>query len=49
LLNFTGNYGQVAYGPLFAAICVSVFGTLIIYLILNQRVMAGLTAGSVKG
>ncbi|MCX7522516.1 carbohydrate ABC transporter permease [Microbacterium sp. STN6] len=49
LLNFTGNYGQVAYGPLFAAICVSVFGTLIIYLILNQRVMKGLTAGSVKG
>jgi len=49
LLNFTGNYGQVAYGPLFAAICVSVFGTLIIYLFLNQRVMRGLTAGSVKG
>ena len=49
LLNFTGNYGQVAYGPLFAAICVSVFGTLIVYLFLNQRVMRGLTAGSVKG
>lgn len=49
LLNFTGNYGQVSYGPLFAAICVSVFGTLVIYLFLNQRVMKGLTAGSVKG
>lgn len=49
LLNFTGNYGQIAYGPLFAAITVSVFGTLIIYLVLNQRVMAGLTSGSVKG
>lgn len=49
LLNFTGNYGQIAFGPLFAAISTSVFGTLIIYLFLNQRVMAGLTAGSVKG
>jgi raffinose/stachyose/melibiose transport system permease protein len=49
LLNFTGNYGQIAYGPLFAAICVSVFGTLIVYLVLNQRIMAGLTAGALKG
>jgi len=49
LLNFTGQYGAVDYGPTFAAICVSVFGTLIIYLILNQRIMRGLTAGSVKG
>jgi raffinose/stachyose/melibiose transport system permease protein len=49
LLNFTGEYGSVQYGPLFAAICVSIFGTLFIYLFLNQRVMKGLTAGSVKG
>ncbi|MFJ3673484.1 carbohydrate ABC transporter permease [Streptomyces sp. NPDC090106] len=48
LLNFTGNYGQIAYGPLFAAICVSVFGTLAIYLFLNKRIMEGLTAGAVK-
>ena len=49
LLNFTGQYGAVQYGPTFAAICVNVFGTLIIYLFLNERVMKGLTAGSVKG
>lgn len=49
LLNFTGEFGSVQYGPLFAAICVSIFGTLFIYLFLNQRVMKGLTAGSVKG
>lgn len=49
LLNFTGQYGAVQYGPTFAAICVNVFGTLLIYLFLNQRVMKGLTAGSVKG
>lgn len=49
LLNFTGPYGSIQYGPLFAAICVSVFGTLLIYLFLNQRIMRGLAAGSIKG
>lgn len=49
LLNFTGEYGAVQYGPTFAAIAVNVFGTLVIYLFLNQQVMKGLTAGSVKG
>ncbi|OUM41723.1 ABC transporter permease [Arthrobacter agilis] len=49
LLNFTGQYGAVQYGPTFAGIAVSVLGTLIIYLFLNQQIMKGLTAGSVKG
>jgi raffinose/stachyose/melibiose transport system permease protein len=49
LLNFTGEFGATQYGPLFAAICINVFGTLVLYLALNQRVMKGLTAGSVKG
>ncbi|WP_250443276.1 carbohydrate ABC transporter permease [Actinotalea sp. C106] len=49
LLNFRGQFGQVDYGPTFAAICLNVFGTLAVYLFLNQRVMKGLTAGSVKG
>lgn len=49
LLTFSGEFGQTAYGPLFAAICINVFGTLLLYLFLNQRVMKGLTAGSVKG
>jgi raffinose/stachyose/melibiose transport system permease protein len=49
LLNFTGEYGAVQYGPTFAAIAVNVLGTLLIYLFLNQQVMKGLTAGSVKG
>ena len=49
LLNFTGQYGAVQYGPTFAAISVSVFGTLLIYLFLNQRVMRGLAGGAVKG
>lgn len=49
LLNFTGQYGAVQYGPIFAGIAVNVVGTLLIYLFLNQKVMKGLTAGSVKG
>lgn len=49
LLNFTGEYGVVQYGPTFAAICINVIGILILYIFLNQRVMKGLTAGSVKG
>jgi len=49
LLAFNGQYGSVQWGPLFAAICVNVFGTLVIYLVLNKQIMKGLTAGSVKG
>jgi len=49
LLSFQGQYGAVDYGPTFAAICINVFGTLVLYLVANQRVMRGLTAGSLKG
>ncbi len=49
LLNFTGQYGAVNYGPMFAGITVSVFGTLALYVFLNKKVMAGLTSGAVKG
>jgi raffinose/stachyose/melibiose transport system permease protein len=49
LLNFTGQYGQVQWGPTFAAVSLTVFPTLILYLILNQQVIKGLTAGSIKG
>lgn len=49
LLNFNGQFGSVQYGPLFAAICLNVFSILVIYLILNQQIQKGLTAGAVKG
>lgn len=49
LLNFTGQYGAVDWGPTFAAVCMTIIPTLILYLILNKRVMRGLTAGGVKG
>lgn len=49
LLNFTGQFGQTQYGPLFAAICINVFGALALYLVLNQKIMKGLAGGAVKG
>jgi raffinose/stachyose/melibiose transport system permease protein len=49
LLNFTGQFGVVQYGPTFAAICLSVPPIFVLYIFLNQRVMKGLAAGSVKG
>jgi raffinose/stachyose/melibiose transport system permease protein len=49
LLNFVGQYGQVRWGPTFASVCIAVFPTLVVYLVLNQKVMKGLTAGSLKG
>lgn len=49
LLNFTGEHGAVDWGPTFAAICLTVLPTLALYIILNQKVIKGLTAGAVKG
>jgi raffinose/stachyose/melibiose transport system permease protein len=49
LLSFVGQYGQISWGPTFAAVCIAVFPTLLIYLALNQKIMRGLTAGSLKG
>nr|WP_281386975.1 carbohydrate ABC transporter permease [Jiangella mangrovi] len=49
LLNFNGEYGSVAYGPLFAAISTTILGTLVVYLSINQQVMKGVAAGSLKG
>jgi raffinose/stachyose/melibiose transport system permease protein len=49
LLNFTGQFGAIQYGPLFAAICITVLGTLALFTALNKQVMRGLTGGAVKG
>ncbi|WP_395639111.1 carbohydrate ABC transporter permease [Pseudolysinimonas sp.] len=49
LLNFSGEFGAINYGPLFAAICITTAGILVLYLFLNQRIMNGLAAGAVKG
>ncbi|MGC5167574.1 carbohydrate ABC transporter permease [Luteimicrobium sp. DT211] len=49
LLNFTGQFGTVDYGPTFAAICINMLLVLVLYVFLNQRVMKGMSSGAVKG
>ncbi len=49
LLNFQGEYGSVLYGPLFAGICMTVLGTLVVYLFLSRQIMQGLAGGALKG
>jgi raffinose/stachyose/melibiose transport system permease protein len=49
LLHFVDQYGSTEWGPTFASICLSTVPTLLLYLFLNQRILAGMTAGAVKG
>lgn len=49
LTAFLDAKGAREWGPTFAAIVMSIFPTLLIYLILNKKIIAGLSAGSVKG
>lgn len=49
LLNFTGRFGQIAWGPTFAAISTAVIPIFLIYFFLNKMIMKGLTAGALKG
>lgn len=47
LLNFNGERGS-EYGPLMAAIVITVFVPLVIYLLFQEKVEGGLAAGAVK-
>jgi raffinose/stachyose/melibiose transport system permease protein len=49
LYNFNGEYGQVSYGPLLAAISIVILAMLALYLVLNKQIMKGVSAGAVKG
>lgn len=49
LLNFSGEFGQVSYGPLFAGICINVAGLLVLFIVLNGKIMKGLAGGALKG
>jgi raffinose/stachyose/melibiose transport system permease protein len=49
LYNFDGQYGQVSYGPLLAAISIVIVAMLVLYLVLNKQIMRGISAGAVKG
>lgn len=47
LLNFNGERGS-QYGPLMAAIAITVYIPLVIYLLFQEKVESGLAAGAVK-
>ena len=47
LLNFNGERGS-DYGPLMAAIVITVAVPLVIYLLFQEKVEGGLAAGAVK-
>ena len=49
LIMFNGSYGQVNWGPLFAAMSIAVIPTLLLYLFLSKFMIRGMTAGAVKG
>jgi raffinose/stachyose/melibiose transport system permease protein len=49
LQDFVGQYGKTDLGATFAAIVVSIFPTVLLYLFLNRRVIDGMTAGATKG
>ena len=48
MLNFTSNF-TTNYGPQFAFVIMSMIPMLVIYLILHEKVEAGMLAGAVKG
>ncbi len=46
--RFTGNYAT-KYGELLTAVVISVIPSTIVYMILQEKIISGLTAGAVKG
>lgn len=49
LQEFIGAFGATDWGQTFAAICLSLVPVVLVYLLLNKQMMAGLSAGAVKG
>jgi len=49
LLYFQDEFGSKNWGAIFASVSMCVIPMLILYLILNKRVIEGMTAGAIKG
>ena len=49
LASFIDDRGNREWGPTFATICAAIVPTLALYLILNRKIIDGLSAGAVKG
>ncbi|CAM3946494.1 carbohydrate ABC transporter permease [Paenibacillus alkaliterrae] len=48
LMSFVGQYGSVQMGPTFASIMITIIPTIIVYLLFQEKVENGLSAGAVK-
>ncbi|MFD0714592.1 carbohydrate ABC transporter permease [Paenibacillus sp. GCM10027626] len=48
LFSFVGQYGAVQMGPTFASIMITIVPTVIVYLLFQEKVENGLSAGAVK-
>lgn len=49
LLYFSDEFGSKNWGAIFASVSMSVLPMLVLYMILNKKVIEGMTAGAVKG
>jgi raffinose/stachyose/melibiose transport system permease protein len=49
LAAFTDQYGGRDWGATFAAVTIATVPTIAVYLIMNKKIIEGLTAGAVKG
>lgn len=49
LLYFSDEFGSKNWGAIFASVSMSVFPMLILYTVLNKKLMEGMMAGAVKG
>lgn len=49
LLAFSNQWGGLDWGPMLAAIVMTIAPVLLLYLFLNRRIIRGLTQGAVKG
>ena len=49
LLYFQNEFGNKDWGPIFAAITMVIVPTIAVYIVLNKKVIKGMTEGAVKG
>ncbi|WP_336629753.1 MULTISPECIES: carbohydrate ABC transporter permease [unclassified Microbacterium] len=49
LNDYVGLYGKTDFGATYAAIVIAILPTLILYFVLNRRVIEGMAAGAVRG
>ncbi len=49
LLYFQNEFGNKEWGPIFAAITMVIVPTIAVYIVLNKKVIKGMTEGAVKG